>query len=555
MAGRVYSYIRFSDARQATGASTERQKAYAEKWAADHGLVLDAELSMRDEGLSAYHQKHVKQGALGVFLRAVEDGLVEPGSVLIVEGLDRLSRAEPIQAQGQLAGIVNAGITVVTPGDGKVYSRESLRKNPMDLIHSLIVMIRAHEESETKSKRVRDAIRRQCQGWIDGTYRGLIRYGKTPGWLQVVDGKWQLIPERAEAMKAAAAMFLRGLGTGAIAKRLYEAGMAVSDAVPTSTHMVRVFGNPALVGDKVMTLDGIEYVLRDYYPAVIDRDTQDEIKRQVEQRTKRQVKGDIPSLFTGMGLAFCGYCGAPVKAQNLTNTRRADGTITDGNRRVSCINVNRGSGCAVAGSCSVVPIERAITSFCSDMVNLRSLQAGDLTAGPRAELASAQAKQADVERKLERLTAALLESEGAVPATFARRATELEAEQTDLKRQIESLERALAAAARADITGADEAWQAISKGVHALEFDARMQARQLIADTFERIVVYHHSVEPEATPPGLIDVHLIAKGGTGRMLRIDKKGNWVSAEDQDPAGAHAEATDHTARPWRFPRAG
>jgi len=48
MAGKVYSYIRFSDARQAAGASSERQAAYAAKWAADHGLQLDAELSMRD---------------------------------------------------------------------------------------------------------------------------------------------------------------------------------------------------------------------------------------------------------------------------------------------------------------------------------------------------------------------------------------------------------------------------------------------------------------------------------------------------------------------------
>jgi hypothetical protein len=51
-------------------------------------------LSLRDEGLSTYHQKHVTQGALGTFLRAVEDGRIPDGSVLIVEDLDRLSRAE-----------------------------------------------------------------------------------------------------------------------------------------------------------------------------------------------------------------------------------------------------------------------------------------------------------------------------------------------------------------------------------------------------------------------------------------------------------------------------
>src|SRR5580698_7964217 len=99
---KVYSYLRFSDPKQAAGSSADRQAAYAEKWAADHGLQLDASLSLRDEGLSAYHQAHVKKGALGTFLRAVEDGQIAPGSVLVVEGLDRLSRAEPIEAQAQL---------------------------------------------------------------------------------------------------------------------------------------------------------------------------------------------------------------------------------------------------------------------------------------------------------------------------------------------------------------------------------------------------------------------------------------------------------------------
>ncbi|WP_295965298.1 recombinase family protein [uncultured Xanthomonas sp.] len=88
---------------------------------------------MLDEGLSAYHQRHVTSGALGAFLAAVQARRIEARSVLVVEGLDRLSRAQPIQAQAQLAPIVNAGITVVTASDGKAYSRERLQgtsKNP-----------------------------------------------------------------------------------------------------------------------------------------------------------------------------------------------------------------------------------------------------------------------------------------------------------------------------------------------------------------------------------------------------------------------------------------
>jgi len=84
LTGLVYSYTRFSD----------RQAAYAAKWATEHGLLLDDKLSVRDEGLSAYHQRHVKSGALGVFLVAVEQGRIPIGSVRVVEGLDRLSRSK-----------------------------------------------------------------------------------------------------------------------------------------------------------------------------------------------------------------------------------------------------------------------------------------------------------------------------------------------------------------------------------------------------------------------------------------------------------------------------
>lgn len=540
MTAKVYSYMRFSDARQAAGASSDRQRAYAAMWAQEHGLVLDDKLSMRDEGLSAFHQKHVKKGALGVFLKAVEDGHVPTDSVLVVEGLDRLSRAEPIQAQAQLTAIITAGISVVTASDGKVYSRERLKANPMDLVYSLLVMIRAHEESDTKSKRVRDAIRRQCKGWTEGTYRGLIRYGKTPGWLRVIDGKWELIPERAEAIRAAVDMFRRGLGAGHIAKCLHDAGLATSAAAPTSGHLVRLLSNPALVGDKHLELDADSFVLKDYYPAAISREVWEDLQQLVELRSRKHVKGDIPSLLTGFGVAMCGYCGSPLKSQTMSSKRRADGTLLDCHRRLQCVRVNHGSGCQVKGSCSAAPIERALLRYCSDLVNLQALYAGDRAALPRGELASAKAKLHDIDAKLERLADALVDGDGDVPATFVRRARELEAERQTVLEQVRAAERAIAEAARADITGADQRWRELAEGVEALDYEARMRARQLVGDTFERIVVYQKGMRPELAPKHTIDVVLLAKGGIARMLRIGPDGELVAAEEAgqaEPAGA------------------
>lgn len=527
---RVYSYIRFSDARQAAGASSERQAEYARRWAEEHGLELDTTLSMRDEGLSAFHQRHVRQGALGVFLKAIDDGRVTPGSVLVVEGLDRLSRAEPLQAQAQLGSIINAGVSVVTASDGKVYSRERLKANPMDLVYSLLVMIRAHEESDTKSKRVRDALRRQCQGWLDGTYRGLIRYGKTPGWLRVAEGRWEVMPERAAAIAMVVDLFRRGLGTGAIAKALHAAGLAPSAAVPTSTHIGRLLAQPALVGDKVINVDGTEYVLRDYYPAVLSRQEQDELAALVQVRGRRKTKGEIPSILTGFGVAACGYCGSPMRALNMTSRRDAQGRIPDSMRRIGCIKANHGDGCAVPGSASIVPLERAIMAWCADLVNLRSLYLDDAGALPRAELAAAQARLAEVDRKLQRLTAAMLESDDP-PAAFTRLARELEAQRDELLERERKAERGVAEAARADTAGVERQWAALAEGVHALEPEARMRSRQLVADTFERIVVFIKGMRPGETPRGSVDMVLMAKGGGTRALRIDAQGGWLDGED------------------------
>lgn len=529
MSAKVYSYMRFSDARQAGGASSDRQRAYAAQWAEQHHLLLDETLSMRDEGLSAFHQKHVKKGALGAFLKAVEDGQVPGGSYLVVEGLDRLSRAEPIQAQAQLTAIVSAGISVVTASDGKVYSRERLKANPMDLVYSLLVMIRAHEESDTKSKRVRDAIRRQCLGWIAGTYRGLIRYGKTPGWLEVVEGKWTLIPARAEAVRAAVDMFRRGLGAGHIAKALHDAGLATSAGMPTSGHLVRLLGNPALKGEKHLTLETDTHVLVDYYPALLDADAWNELQQLAALRSRRHVKGQIPPLLTGFGVAFCGYCGGPLKSQTMANKMRADGTLADGHRRLQCIRVNSGDGCLVKGSCSAAPIERALMRYCSDLVNLQALYAADRSIVPQGQLVSTSARLQAIEMKLDRITEALLASDDA-PATFLRRARELEVERDGARDQVKAAERAVAEATRADLTGADDRWRALVDGVEKLDYEARMRARQLVGDTFERIVVYQRGMQPEAKARS-IDVVLHAKGGTARLLRIGAHGELLSADE------------------------
>lgn len=498
-------------------------------------MELDAALSLRDEGLSAYHQRHVRQGALGVFLRAVEDGQVPPGSVLIVEGLDRLSRAEPLQAQAQLAQIVNAGITVVTASDGREYNRERLKAQPMDLVYSLLVMIRAHEESDTKSKRVKAAIRRQCQGWIAGTWRAPIRVGKDPHWVRESEGGgFELIPERAEAVRHVIAMFRQGHGAVRIVRDLAERGLTVTDSGRTqSSNLYRLLANRMLIGEKSVEVDGEAFRLENYYPALLTPAEFADLRYLAEQRGRRKGKGEIPGVVTGLGITHCGYCGAAIVAQNLMGRKRLpDGRPHAGHRRLHCVTYSQGAGCKISGSCSVVPVERALMLYCSDQMNLTRLLEGDSgVTALNAELAQARAAVGALERQIARVTEALLIDEEQAPAALLRKMRDLEAELERERHRCDALDLKVQAVASAETPAAADAWSALVRGVEQLDYDARMQARQLVADTFSRIVIFQSGFYPE-TDDGLIGLMLIAKRGSTRLLHVDRRsGEWRSADD------------------------
>ncbi|MEX3934836.1 recombinase family protein [Paraburkholderia phymatum] len=532
---RVYSYLRFSDPKQAAGSSADRQVEYATRWAAEHQMQLDDSLSLRDEGLSAYHQKHVKQGALGVFLRAIEDGRIPSGSVLIVEGLDRLSRAEPIQAQGQLAQIVNAGITVVTASDGREYNRASLKAQPMDLVYSLLVMIRAHEESDTKSKRVKAAIRRQCQNWIAGTWRGVVRNGKDPQWARLNDERrFELVPERAGAIKFMIEMYKQGHGAVKTVRELSTRGMSITDTGNPAEQIYRIIRNRALIGEKTLEVDGEQYRLEGYYPPLLTADEFAELQHLAEQRGRRKGKGEIPGIITGLGISYCGYCGTAVVAQNLMGRKRkANGHPQDGHRRLICVAYSQNQGCTVGGSCSVVPIERAVMRFCSDQMNLTRLLEGDSGATASAgRLALSRQRAKELDAQIARIMDAMLSDMEAAPQAFARKARELESQLDECQKEIESLEHELASASSRSTPAAAEAWAALVNGVEALDYDARLQARQLVADTFSRIVVFRQGFELGNNDDSSIDLMLMAKHGNTRMLHIDRRtGAWKAAED------------------------
>jgi Resolvase, N terminal domain len=85
---KAYSYQRFSSAKQRHGDSVRRQAEAAERFCKEHYLLLVD--TFRDEGVSGFHGRNFSdESALSAFLKLVEKGTIEKGSVLVVENMDR----------------------------------------------------------------------------------------------------------------------------------------------------------------------------------------------------------------------------------------------------------------------------------------------------------------------------------------------------------------------------------------------------------------------------------------------------------------------------------
>ena len=98
MPRRAYSYLRVSDDHQVKGDGLRRQNDFAATLCAEEGWCLDDTLRFEDHGVSGFHGDNARVGQLSRFLDLVKARRIAPGSVLIVECIDRLSREQVPEA-------------------------------------------------------------------------------------------------------------------------------------------------------------------------------------------------------------------------------------------------------------------------------------------------------------------------------------------------------------------------------------------------------------------------------------------------------------------------
>lgn len=489
----AYSYIRFSTPEQIHGGSLKRQLERSMAYVEKHGLILDDKLNMRDLGVSAFRKANVEKGNLGVFIRAIDNGIVEPGSYLIVESLDRLSRAEVLDALEIFLSIVRKGVTVVTLVDERVYSRESLAANYTELIVSIAVMARSHDESLHKSDRRKKA-------WRDAkvsAQEGKKVTKKTPFWLSLPNKSGDFEVDKAGVETVKLIFDLAKIGFGYLkisqelnrrnipspAARSYRGKEEKSYTWGTSS-VAHVLNSEAVIGNFILDNKAAEpTVVKGYYPSIIDEELFYQIKSKGPGRRGRS-SAYKTNLFTR--LLRCGYCGGPMQVDSGKKG-------TERRSNMMCQRGRRGFECS-AKAWHYEAFEEAFFTFVQEI-------SVDNLVGPKKGAHRLEEAVADVRGRLEdntkrqRKLLAFIEENydiGSVDHAIKNRIAELNIAQRNLERELGERSRELDDYLHAEerlrqgVTQIRELYSSMKAG----EGEERLELRYSIAEYIASIVEY-----------------------------------------------------------------
>lgn len=324
----VISYTRFSSPKQAKGDSYRRQMDMAHKWCLKNGLTLDTDFVLSDLGISGFTGANAKRGALGVLQKLCLEEKIVPGTVLLIEAFDRLTRLSLPEAYELLLSLVNNGLTIVTLTDEKVWTKNKL-KNLEAFMLSLVTLYRGYDESSQKS----DRLRKTFSAHRAASSRQA--FGSAPGWLyrENKNSVWQVNEVLAKVVSQVFELSSCGLGSKSIA------GIANQESWPVPTRLNKTEGRwhaqmPGMLLRNRAVLGEHEYRIRtfeannkhwqgastgqrvsDFYPRIISDDLFYRARASIETRSVSK-RRDIHFYNIWSGLVYCGHCGAPVQRKN-----------------------------------------------------------------------------------------------------------------------------------------------------------------------------------------------------------------------------------------------
>ena len=444
----AYISVRFSTPQQEKGDSKDRQLRDCRAFCERNGW--EVEEVIEDLGRSAWTGANLSVGNLGKFAERVRAGEVPPGSILVVEKLDRLSRQAPRITQRWMEDLCALGLRIATVAGSRVYDDASLRANPMESFEILFGAHLAWQESEQKSERV---LARIGTNMALAKTTGRVLTAKAPGWLLARADRsgFDLIAERVAILIRIYEMAAEGKGARWIAKTLNEEGVPAwgkwrkPNSSPTweTTYVALLLRHPSVEGDYVPGFSNAKASrtkfnepIIGYYPRVVPADLVARARAVVDSRKiVRDANGEriggggggrhtrnVANLFAGF--VFCGECGNKMHLRNNGDKNPQ--------RFLQCVHATRSRGCGRKETFRYPPFEAAaLDTILHLALDNRFFSSPDRTGELSGQLAEITKALADRAEQSSRLVKALARTDDA---------PEIEAELASLRQQTRELE-------------------------------------------------------------------------------------------------------------------
>lgn len=387
---KAYSYVRWSSAKQTQGDSLRRQTELAKEYAKRHGLTLD-ETSRVDPGMSAFTGKNAIEGELGSFLRNIDEGKIETPCYLLVEALDRITRAQIDDALSFFLSIIKRGVTIVTLQNEQKFSSETIKSdNGIGLIIAITMLVAGHEDSKKRGQRVKAA----WDNKREQQKTGVIASAKGPSWLKLSPKReWQVIERKAEIVRKIFALALDGWGSMRIASHLNEQNVPTLSHAEFWTHgnVGALLKQPAVHGEWRQTHG--DAVNPNYYPAVISKETFDAVQSgRIGRRGKGGAHQEASNLFAGM--TYCAYCGGRTRYS-------VSGAKSNRTPYLRCLNATSKGGCTASG----MPYSLMEVSILHRLINVqkRSLNPVRIEREQEGRIAALEEKLTTLNQNIEKL--------------------------------------------------------------------------------------------------------------------------------------------------------
>ena len=382
-------YARFSSREQSYGFSLERQQELCRQYAeAREWNIIDV---VTDEGRSAWTGQNLHHGNLAALTERLErDG--GAGKTILVENMDRIARLPPVEVIAWLQRVLATGVQIVTRNDGMMIDKARLIRDMPTVMNIVMTTFRAFMESEHKSERLSDA-------WARKRSSGKPLTRRAKAWVKLVEGEFELIPERAAIVRRIYEDSASGLGAMTIARRLND------ESVPTfgrsngwqPSYIKKILTDRAVIGEfqphlspKDRARQPVGDPIANYYPAAV----KDGLFAKVQARARKGGHAAARG-FTNVltGLAVCHEC---------------DGRMT---------RINKGKGLAYLrcersrrGLCSAVenyPYRATVDHILDDVLDYamtaQSFASGDVVRNAEERLATSQRALQDTTDRLTRL--------------------------------------------------------------------------------------------------------------------------------------------------------